>query len=147
MRLSSLLFALTACGPAPVGVYVQDTRKALDPSTVTDACEIISQECVPVDDPHGAISIVLVDHTAAAPGFEGRTLAGRTFLRPCRPIVWAVGDPVVLAHELGHALGLGHVSDPHRLMYHISGGTEVTQHEQNVMDRHALWLSDCVGGP
>lgn len=54
----------------------------------------------------------------------------------CRRLVQSTPDPVMLAHELGHALGLPHHPEPSNLMHRFVGRdtTELT------IDQHdALW--------
>jgi hypothetical protein len=65
----------------------------------------------------------------------------------CRRHVESPREPVMLAHELGHALGLAHVDDPANLMHAFVGRDtlEVTTEQHD-----ALWdamerLSLCGG--
>jgi hypothetical protein len=52
--------------------------------------------------------------------------------------------PYVLAHELGHYLGLKHVDDINRLMYEsIPNGAKLTANEGSKIRRHCFVKNGC----
>lgn len=138
-----MLVCGAGCAPSAVGLHVIDAR-ASGQASVADACAILAVECVKSAEQEGAVSVILTDRGAADP--DGSDwLAGKAFRRACRPVLWASDDVYVIAHELGHVLGLDHVSDPDRLMAPIPG-TEVTAQELDIVERHADRLASCMGG-
>lgn len=73
-----------------------------------------------------------------------RSLAGLATDRVCEPRVWATGRPNVLAHELGHVLGLNHNDDPDNVMHPVPGEL-TTETQMTRVHRHAHNLAACVG--
>ena len=86
-------------------------------------------EMVRHDYPHGATTIFLSEEAASAFGI------GPT----CSPFVAAIpGHPLILAHEIGHTLGLGHVDTEGNLMRPSSNGPDLTT-EQIDHAREGSW--------
>jgi hypothetical protein len=125
-----LLLALFGCQSADVELVVLDERtESLEeaevelPDVVVDACELLGMTCDAGkrDELEGRITVFLFDlhegHTGNThSGKKGRSVAGG---QDCTPVVWADVGPEegdgrlvppeeLLAHELGHALGLEH---------------------------------------
>lgn len=87
--------------------------------------------------------VIIVDLLALAPGEPvlGTTLT----LGKCHHTLWSDRDPIVLAHELGHALGLDHAPFPDSLMYPSrQGGMYVSDLEKAIMAAEAESLRSCA---
>lgn len=102
--LGVALGTLTGCGePTTVRVYAErDATLVLE-----EAGALLGLQLARGD---GPIILELVDPAPGEP--SGRLLARRSCLRVLR----ASYQPIVVAHELGHAFGLDHVDEPTNIM-------------------------------
>lgn len=139
-RFLPLLLLSAACGQ-PLAIKIRDTREDPDTDVILDACDVLEIECVEAQHSDGALTLILTDNDDSDTNVEGEN-----FDRPCRPVSWSSGsDPYILAHEIGHAMGLEHVDDPDRLMY-TTAGTLTTHRELATVWRHVDRLAACAGG-
>jgi hypothetical protein len=81
---------------------------------VRDAGELLGWGIAFQDEKYGAATIDV--HQVG----NGEHILGVALLRRrCLRVAWANKDPWVIAHELGHLMGLDHVSDPDNIMFRI----------------------------
>lgn len=87
---------------------------------------------------HGAVLMLHGDR-------EGQRLGETQHFGDCFPVLWSVDNQVVLAHEIGHALGLEHTDDPDNLMYEHGAheSPELTDEQVDTMREWAWWLQNC----
>lgn len=137
------------CAVAPeVAIVAVDTRAdtavpAVE--TIAAACAVWRMRCTTTLDEIGAVVVVLAEDDGHVVGAPKRTLGGQATWRPCRSRLWSVARPMVLAHELGHTLGLHHHDDPANVMYEIVGGDQVTEAQVRRAHAHAHALGLCPG--
>jgi hypothetical protein len=138
---------LCTCADLPqLAVVPLDTRDKPEFADVQEACSLWELDCYATQDRVGAITLLLTDR-AAAPILDSTEAIGG--LEPhddagCMQLTWACCNYRVIAHEMGHALGLRHVPDPQNIMHHASGHT-VEAWQVEVVHRHAKRRRGCTG--
>lgn len=141
MRVLALLFALTACtvegGRSDVvPVHPLAGLRPFSEVTMDVTAEILGLELDRTDArPNGAVVLVRVD--ASHTTFDGHD----DWVDRCSPIAWAPDKPYLLAHEVGHTLGLEHVDDPLNVMWaHHPVGYELDDEQVDTMRKFAWYL-------
>ena len=130
-----VLSSTLACGCSErLGVRVHGERDA-EP-LLLEASELLG---IWLEAGDGPIVLELVD---VAPGEPvGRLLVERSCLR----VIRATRSPIVIAHEVGHALGLQHVDDPLNVMavYTDDESVALTDEQRSTMEKTMRNLGGC----
>lgn len=110
------------------------------PRVVADACDVLGLECEAVDHEYGAVTLDLINTSDHVLGRSGGT--------PCAPWAWSVPRTTIVAHEIGHVLGLDHVdedADEYALMQPSpdEGDFELTDDELDKIERGGNRLVGC----
>ncbi|MEM6293829.1 MAG: matrixin family metalloprotease [Myxococcota bacterium] len=152
MALAAILcsFGASGCGEreaqqSNVFRYFKPAHvEEIDPAAIELTEDIFGVELVETSDPWGAVTIFPFSRNAFEGAFEPEfEVGGEASLGRCTPWVWYVTDsPLVLAHELGHAYGLGHVDEPCNVMLprlSCEDGTFKASEQQIRIVREEAW--------
>jgi hypothetical protein len=154
LALAALALAASGCTDSlRVCLFTREhgplvTESAFQPA-VQEAAAILGHDVVLTREQKGAVIVEILDVDSPEFAFEGRSLLnldGRGRLPRCYRAVWvATDDPRVLAHELGHALGLVHTDASGNVMNPDEGpdATDLTDDQQETVDREVTRLGRC----
>lgn len=135
---------LCACAHGQLDLVVFDERTGNQasadplPAEVLAACEVLELECTPSPDMHGVVVLVLLPPDSAIHGRELQD-AG------CRRIAWSDPEnPLTIAHEIGHVLGLDHVKDERNLMWPYAKRPGLSEKQHQRIAHSVTELQGCL---
>ena len=150
--VAAMIFALPLACAEPVPIALSALRHDEgDTALVDEAVAILGVEWEPSTRSRGTVHLTLIDGDPSdTTQFDsaGVTVIGQ---RRCWKAVIALRHPTIVAHELGHALGLDHVCEapcPSELAENLmngetSLGTELSDEQTETIDRERGRLTRC----
>lgn len=143
--LITLLLLLAACREAKQDDYIKIRYYPSLPQhpeeTIEGAAEILGMEIIVLPEERIREWGILVELREVADNVSGSTF----YLGRCARTVWVRDNARSLAHELAHAMSLGHVPDKENLMYPDASGGELLTPKQDEQMRKGAWVINHCG--
>ena len=135
-----LLFGLCACELEPLTVYLANDAPEHAADEVRAAGAILGLD-IEVHPSRGITpsGIYLETQNELWDGYAGRAL----FRTECYAVIRALPDRGVIAHEIGHALGLEHLERFDNMMHPTHMGLELEPWQQEIVDENAEAMRKC----
>lgn len=150
-RLRRIAFALVVFSAAcqeseglgrsdTIALYVP-RDEVLPADTVELIEDTFEMEISMVSQGYGAVTVFLFDEEAG--GLAGEN-AGSDY---CSAALWSTRRPEIIAHEIGHALGLEHVDNPSNLMFPGENDGELAPEQIDTARLFAWFHEECREEP
>ena len=142
-----LLFFLAAC-QGIVPIHLTNGSSQEDRELVRDGVELLGLEVEFVSFEYGAANLELRDDCELSPDYDFEAFdcgtAEEVPYHRCHDLTaWAIRDPIIIGHEVGHLLGLDHVSDPKNLMFGVTMESNLTSKQMDDAHERAVLLNAC----
>lgn len=134
-----LLLGLSACAEDIIPVHVYGLEAEEAEQLLNDVEQKIQFPVVDIGRNYGAVRIDILAETP-----DERFFGHTEVVSGCKRRIWALHNANVVAHELGHVFGLGHVDDQWNLMHkHFTFGEELSQKQLDKIERRLEVFDAC----